>query len=292
MHTNLPKINFDSSNLLDIEVMSLSDTYRRLKKIENHDPFTPHKIKFYFIIVIIEGEYTHFLDFNYYKLTEGSIMFVAKDQVHHFTEDLKFANGFSIVLNSEFLEKKYFLSDTIKLHRLYNYHITNPVIHQHEMNSDGFKMLVNELYKEYTNTNMYAKEEILSTLIHFLLLKAERIQQKRVIPNIKTNWIQLFNKFTELLDKKHVTTRSSRFYAKELLISYKLLNEVIKKLTNKTAKEFIDHFVTTEIKRYLVSTSLSIKEISYKTGFEEPSNMVKFFKRNTSLTPIQFRDSV
>ncbi|MEM9824463.1 MAG: helix-turn-helix domain-containing protein, partial [Bacteroidota bacterium] len=37
------------------------------------------------------------------------------------------------------------------------------------------------------------------------------------------------------------------------------------------------------------STALSVKEISYQTGFEEPANMVKFFKKNTGITPLKFR---
>jgi len=77
-----------------------------------------------------------------------------------------------------------------------------------------------------------------------------------------------------------------------LLVSYKYLNDIIKKVSGKTVKAFIDDYVTMEIKRLLVSTSLSVKEISYKTGFEEPPNMVKFFKKNTGKTPLKFRQSI
>lgn len=92
-----------------------------------------------------------------------------------------------------------------------------------------------------------------------------------------------------MLEKEYVNTRNSKIYASKLFISYKFLNDVVKKLTGKTVKAFIEGFVTTEIKRYLVSTSLSVKEISYKTGFQEPVNMVKFFKKNTKITPLKFR---
>ena len=95
--------------------------------------------------------------------------------------------------------------------------------------------------------------------------------------------------FKDMLEKEYTKTRSSRDYASSLFISYKFLNDIVKKLTSKTVKTFIDDFVTIEIKRYLVTTSLSIKEISYKTGFEEPANMVKFFRKNTSFTPLKFR---
>ena len=38
-----------------------------------------------------------------------------------------------------------------------------------------------------------------------------------------------------------------------------------------------------------MNTALSVKEISYKTGFEAPTNFVKFFKKYTGKTPAEFR---
>ncbi|WP_344714552.1 helix-turn-helix domain-containing protein [Winogradskyella damuponensis] len=93
-----------------------------------------------------------------------------------------------------------------------------------------------------------------------------------------------------MLEIDYPKTRSSRDYASNLFISYKFLNDIVKTLTGKTVKAFIDDFVIIEIKRYLVTTSLSVKEISYKTGFEEPANMVRFFRKNTTFTPLKFRE--
>ena len=130
-----------------------------------------------------------------------------------------------------------------------------------------------------------------SSLLNVLLLKAERAKeiQSITLSGIKTQWLETFNLFKNMLEEEYIKTRSSRYYASKLFISYKFLNDIVKKLTGKTVKAFIDDFVTIEIKRYLVSTSLSIKEVSYQTGFEEPANMVKFFKKHTNITPLKFR---
>ena len=138
-------------------------------------------------------------------------------------------------------------------------------------------------------TPSFAKAEILNALLQALLLKAERAKEAQLPKATNPHWLDLFNRFKEMLEKGFFQTRNARFYAAELAISYKYLNDIVKELSGKTAKEFIDDFVIIEIKRRLASTPLSIKEISYQTGFDEPSNMIKFFKKKTQKTPLDFR---
>lgn len=289
MENEIPKIFFNRSKSLDIEVMNFTQIFSKLNQSEGHNPFAAHKIEFFLILIITKNSYSHFVDFKSYILSEGSALFIAKNQVHHFTKELREADGFCIVFNSLFVDKYYFLSDNFKLNRLFNYHIETPVIHQKEMRGDSFIDIAHKLYDEYIFPNTFAKSEILRTLLYILLLKAERAKESQSVSGVKTHWLEIFSKFKNMLEKEYVKTRNSRTYASNLFISYKFLNDIVKKLTGKTVKAFIDEFVTIEIKRYLVSTSLSVKEISYKTGFEEPANMVKFFKKNTNATPLKFR---
>lgn len=289
MEKELPKVNFNQSKDHGIEVMTFEQLYEKLNKSKNHDPFDIHKIEFYLILVVTQNSYSHFVDFKSYKLTKGSTLFIAKNQVHHFTKELQEAEGFCIVFNHLFVDKHYFLSGILKLNRLFNYHIESPVIHQKDIAEDGFVDLVEKLYAEYAYPNKFVKSEILGSLLYVLLLKAERVKEVHAVANVKKHWLEVFNKFRNMLEVEYVNSRNSRHYASKLLISYKFLNDIVKKLTGQTVKGFIDDFVTTEIKRYLTSSTLSIKEISYATGFEDPPNMVKFFKKHTHTTPLKFR---
>ncbi len=290
MTEEFPSIIYNSKNTnLEIEVMTFAEIYTKLINDNSHNPFTPHKITFYLVIIVTEGHIKHFVDFKLYNLQKGSALFIAKNQVHHFTEFFQNAKGFCIALNSTFLDDYYFLPDNIKFNRLYNYHLEEPVLHQHEMGKDSFVDIAHKLNEEYHFPDTFAKHEILRAYVHVLLLKAERAKQTKTYNDAQPFWFEVFSKFKDKLEKEYKQTRSSRYYASELNISYKFLNDIVKKLTEKTIKAFIDDFVTTEIKRYLVSTSLSIKEIAYKTGFDEPTNMIKFFKKNANVSPMQFR---
>ncbi len=292
MKTEIPKIQFANNDIHHIEIMSFTQLRNKLGKAIHHNPFEGHKIEFYLILIVTKESYTHFVDFKSYTLKEGSAIFVAKNQVHHFTKSIQNASGISMVIDSQFIDKYHFLSDNIKLNRLFNYHIGTPTISSSEMGKDSFLDIAVLLYKEYTLENSFAKSEMLRTLLHILLLRAERAKEACAHTTVKPYWLEIFGEFKSLLEAEYVNTRNARFYAKKLLVSYKFLNDIVKQLTNKTVKTFIDQYVTIEIKRYLASTSLSVKEIAYKTGFVEPANMNKFFKRNTQTTPLKFREQL
>ena len=289
MEKEIPKIYFNNNQGLDIEVMDFAQLFDKLNLSGNHNPFAVHKIEFYLILVVTKNSYTHFVDFKSYSLAEGSALFIAKNQVHHFTKDLLKASGYCIIFNRLFVDKPYFLSGNHKLNRLFNYHIETPVIHQKEMGADSFIDIAQKLHLEYVFPNDFAKSEMLSTLLLVLLLRAERAKEIQSINGIKIHWLETFSAFKDMVEKEYVSTRNARDYAARLFISYKFLNDITKKLTGKTAKAFIDDFVIVEIKRYLVSTSLAVKEISFSSGFEEPANMVRFFKKHTQITPLKFR---
>lgn len=289
MEDEIPKIAFNRNKDLDVEVMSFRELFSKLNRSSDHDPFAVHRIEFYLILIVKEEFYSHFVDFKSYELAAGSALFITQNQVHRFGEDLKKAEGICVIFNRSFMDKYYFLSDNYKLNRIFNYHIETPVIHQAEMGRDSLVDIAIQLYNEYHFPDEFAKAEMLRTLLNVLLLKAERAKEVQSAHVAPAGWLETFSAFKDLLEKEYVNTRSSRTYANNLFVSYKQLNNILKSLTGKTVKAFIDDFVITEIKRYLVSTALSVQEVSYKTGFEEPSNMIKFFKKNTGNTPHQFR---
>lgn len=290
MNTNeIPHITFKKDLSLSVEVINFEELYNKLKASEDHNPFDVHKIDFYLILVVTKNSYRHFLDFNFYELYEGSALFISKNQIQRFSETIKVSKGYGIIFNSDFLNQHYFLSDKLRLNRLFNYHIESPLIHQKELGENEFLDITKKLYEEYGSTNSLGKSEILGSLLNVLLLKAERAKTYRNDIKVSQYWLDVFRQFKELLEEKYTLTRSSKEYASALNISYKFLNDVVKKLTGKTTKSFIDTYITIEIKRFLVTTPLSIKEISHSVGFDEPGNMIKFFKKNTGTTPFKFR---
>jgi len=70
------------------------------------------------------------------------------------------------------------------------------------------------------------------------------------------------------------------------------LNEVSKLHTNKTAQNVIYSLTVSEAKRLLLYEKLTVKEIAYQLGFNDPFYFSNFFKKHTSYSPKDYQKTV
>lgn len=82
---------------------------------------------------------------------------------------------------------------------------------------------------------------------------------------------------------------TTHYYAQHLHVHPNHLNAVVKRVTQKTAKQLIYKALIGIVKGLLIQTSLSIKEIAYQVGFDDPAHFNTLFKKQTLLTPLEYR---
>ena len=100
----------------------------------------------------------------------------------------------------------------------------------------------------------------------------------------------LFHRFMHLLHDHAIKEHKVCFYAEKLCISPRYLNEITVTYANgKTPKELIAEQVTAEIKVQLNNPHLSVAEIAINSMFPDSSYLCRFFKKNTGMTPKEFR---
>jgi AraC family transcriptional activator of pobA len=93
-----------------------------------------------------------------------------------------------------------------------------------------------------------------------------------------------------LIEENFRKERLIGFYADKLAMTLDRLNDHVKRATGVTAGHMIRQRVLTEAKRQLVFTGQPIHEISYDLGFADPSHFARFFRKQTAMTPQQFRE--
>ena len=101
---------------------------------------------------------------------------------------------------------------------------------------------------------------------------------------------EIFTKFTELLERHHKKEREIAFYADKMCITSKHLSQVIKDYTGKTALGIIEEYVISEAKSMLLSTTMSIQQISDELNFPSQSVFGKYFKRVAGISPSEYRN--
>jgi AraC family transcriptional regulator, transcriptional activator of pobA len=81
-------------------------------------------------------------------------------------------------------------------------------------------------------------------------------------------------------------------YAGSLCLSPRYLAELIGKATGQSPKEYISGQLTIEAKRFALFSDLSVKEIGFRLGFDDPARFSRFFRQNTGLSFLEFRQTM
>lgn len=99
----------------------------------------------------------------------------------------------------------------------------------------------------------------------------------------------IFSEFQHLLLLHFRTERSVNFYAEKLFITPKHLSAVVKDISGKKPKEWINNITLNEIKKKLLYSSESVKEIAYSLNFPNSSFFGKYFKIHIGISPTRYR---
>jgi AraC family transcriptional activator of pobA len=285
----IPEISFAhrKGGQLEFEIFTLQSLLGRRKQL----PFSldrPHRVSFYHIFFISRGSGTHIIDFRPYRISKGDLLFVCKNQVHSFLISDDF-DGYVVLFTQDFMTRNLIHSDLLSWYRLYNYHLQDPLIPANLSCGAGLGRIIRELFKEYLAPEKFAKEDILRLLLKLLLTKAERLKRTIAVDQKNTRWAYEFDTFRGYLETHYNKTRNATDYAELMGVSYKHLNFICKHMVGQTAKQCVDSHVILEINRHLSYTDLSTKELTYELGFDEQTNLVKYYKRLSGMTPAQFK---
>src|SRR5690554_110615 len=131
---------------------------------------------------------------------------------------------------------------------------------------------------------------LLRTLLKAFLLKLMAGSGQRLIsPDLNEKRIY---QFLLLLENHYTTEKRVEFYAEQLSLSAKRLNQILKQKLGKTINQILQERLLIEAKHLLFVGKDSIQEIAYRLGFQDASYFSRFFKKMTRRRPEEFRAEV
>jgi len=152
--------------------------------------------------------------------------------------------------------------------------------------------IIDLLFREYHRAQEDSRANALSSLVNLLAIWLERnAPNRRNEISQQNRSAQYFNRFSQLINQDFTKQRRIESYAEELGITAPYLNSICHQLVQKNALQLVHERLLLEAKRNLLYTVLSISEIAYQLGFNDPAYFTRFFKRMTGQSPKTFRNA-
>jgi len=249
----------------------------------------PHRHDFFEVLYLLKGSGFHVIDGNKYEIGPPCVFFMSPGQAHklELSHDIE---GYIFIFTSDFyLLNRSNQNSLIEFPFFYTIHQDNPPLllgNEHDIRF--LESLFRRSIAEITRPGNYTLDLLRSLLDLILTTCASRYQATENLRNKGKGQI-LVKRFFHLVEENNQKNLSLSDYANMIGVTANHLTQTVKLLTGKTSSQIVKAKQLLEIKRLLVHTNLSVSEIANQLNFEDQSYFTKFFKRETGLTPLQYR---
>lgn len=243
----------------------------------------PHRKNFYFLVLMRRGSGRHWVDMRPYAHHADTLYLTAPLQVSLLEQEDRFV-GTVVGFTAEFwgLDQP---AGCAPLARL-----TGPAgRHALRLQAPDVAFLEAALARmlaEYQQQRPWYLDMLWADLRTVLIYLSRLQQQVKPVPAADPT---LLAQFTALVETHYATRHQVAQYAGLLHRSPGYLNERVRQLSGQPALAHIHARLVLEAKRYLFHTRLSVAEISFALGFDDPSYFGRFFRRDTGLSPASYR---
>ncbi len=240
----------------------------------------PHRHEFSEFMFFTQGGGFHELDFINHSILPNSIHFIPASTVHFLERDLQ-SDGFTIAFDSNFL-------DANAIHRIvYPFEEKAFVLNLSEKQFKNIQSISDFILSQIKINKGYYKEKAFLVAMELLITTiANEVQSNLIDESSKED--RILRKFkTDVQSNIHLDT-SVKFYADRLNISAKYLSNHLRKNTRKSAKQWIIELLLISVKKQLINSDLSIKQIAYNHNYNE-SSLSKLFKKQVGFTMSVYR---
>ena len=252
----------------------------------------PCRIDAFVILFCSKGSGTFTSNLTRHTLTENSIF------VHLPGSIIQAESTEEIALHAVICEEEFIRRINIDIKNmmpLFLKFVENPALTLTPEESRSMRGMIAQIERETRGPETHFSFDIVSGLIAATIYKVGDIMYHYLAEhpegqnNSHNRAEEYFKQFTHLLGEHFREERSVGFYARQLCITPKYLTTLIKRISGQSVSEWIDNYVILEAKTLLKYSTMSIQEIAYYLNFPNQSFFGSYFKRNTGMSPSQYK---
>lgn len=250
-------------------------------------PDEAHQHDFEELIIGVEGQLEHFIDFKTTTIEAPLVSFVTKGKVHRVIPQLKEGKCalWVIRFKSEFIPET-----TFQLYANYHDHATLKLPAGTCFNRLITLCEIMDAEMRQNNPDLSVVKHLLSAL--FSMIESERNKIKPGGNGVELSQNTTLQNFLTILEENYQRPLGVEFYAEKLFMSARNLNLICKGILHQTVSEIIETRKLIEAKNQLTHSDKNISEIGFELGYNEKAYFTNLFKKRTGQTPSEFREEM
>ena len=252
----------------------------------------PCRIDAFIIGVGTEGETSVSFNLHEFRLKKDSMFIFTPKNILQVNSQQYFKADV-IALSPDFMRR--INIDIKNMMPLFLKFVENPTLALTPEESRSMRGMIAQIERETRGPETHFSFDIVSGLIAATIYKVGDIMYHYLAEhpegqnNSHNRAEEYFKQFTHLLGEHFREERSVGFYARQLCITPKYLTTLIKRISGQSVSVWIDNYVILEAKTLLKYSTMSIQEIAYYLNFPNQSFFGSYFKRNTGMSPSQYK---
>ena len=252
----------------------------------------PCRIDAFIIGVGTEGETSVSFNLHEFRLKKDSMFIFTPKNILQVNSQQYFKADV-IAISPDFMRR--INIDIKNIMPLFLKFVENPALTLTPEESRSMRGMIAQIERETRGPETHFSFDIVSGLIAATIYKVGDIMYHYLAEhpegqnNSHNRAKEYFKQFTHLLGEHFREERSVGFYARQLCITPKYLTTLIKRISGQSVSEWIDNYVILEAKTLLKYSTMSIQEIAYYLNFPNQSFFGSYFKRNTGMSPSQYK---
>lgn len=254
-------------------------------------PSGPHRMNFILLALCTHGEARYTVDGREQTIHPNDVIIISERHVvdlYTASDDLA---GICIIMTVKFFYDT--ISNVGDISALFLFSKNHPVVSLMQQEADTFKSYFYMLGKKIGDHDNRYRIELARTLVLAMFYDMSnviyRVQQHHAGRQTRADLI--FTRFIHMVEDNYKRERRVGWYAEQLCITPKYLSETVKHVSKRTPNEWIDRYVTLEMRLLLRNSTKSIKEIAIDMNFPNQSFLGKYFKEHVGVSPSEYRRS-
>lgn len=257
---------------------------------------SPNRREFYKILFITEGTGIFTLGKHTYYIDEPTILFIHPAEIISWRNLSEQSGGHYTLFKRSFIDAHSSLKAVIEKYHLFS-DVRKSIIKVDHHYIAPLKAFFMQMHAEELIGGVLA-EDAMQAYLQLIMVQSARIAAYPA-PDLVSDEYKHVHKFFQLLEKETaginysnpIRIRTAKEFAESLSMHPNHLNVLLKKHTGQNVSTHIKNRLLEESKALLIQTNWTLQDIGYSIGFSDQPNFSLFFKKNTGITPADFRKS-